>query len=245
MATIEEILNDLSDEYERLDRILAGLSNEQWLTESGAPGWTVCDVMVHLATSEEGVAATIAMAAPEWTDQPGPLDDTIADMVVANRAEPGEVFARWRAAIAGSLQALASADPEQKVSWAAAPLKPVTLATTRLAEHWAHALDVTEPLGIDLPDTSRLRHIAWLGHGTIPYGCSLAGIEAQPIRAELTAPDGDTWTFGPADAASVIRGSAGLFCRVGAQRLAPAESGLETEGPFATEALSVLRNYAA
>jgi hypothetical protein len=40
------------------------------------------------------------------------------------------------------------------------PLKPATLATTRLTEHWAHALDITGPLGIELPDTGRLRHVA-------------------------------------------------------------------------------------
>jgi hypothetical protein len=36
-------------------------------------------------------------------------------------------------------------------------LKPATLATTRLAEHWAHGLDITRPLGIAFPDTARLR----------------------------------------------------------------------------------------
>ena len=35
----------------------------------------------------------------------------------------------------------------------AGPVKPATLATTRLAEHWAHGLDITGPLGIDFPDT--------------------------------------------------------------------------------------------
>ena len=73
----------------------------------------------------------------------------------------------------------------------------------------------------------------------------MAGIEPQPIRSELTGPNGDEWIFGPADAPSIISGNAGVFCRVGAQRIAPEASGLSTEGPFATEALSVLRNYAA
>ena len=44
---------------------------------------------------------------------------------------------------------------------------------------------------------------------------------------------------------SVITGDAGAFCRVGAQRLAPVESGLVTRGPYARLALQVLRNYAA
>jgi hypothetical protein len=65
------------------------------------------------------------------------------------------------------------------------------------------------------------------------------------VRVELTGPDGAAWRFGPADAPSVISGQAGAFCRVGAQRLAPAESGLTTTGPHGATALRVLRNYAA
>ena len=59
--------------------------------------------------------------------------------------------------------------------------------------------------------------------------------------------DGRTclWRFGPPDAPSTIRGDAGAFCRVGAQRLRPDDSGLETGGPYGLAALRVLRNYAA
>ena len=72
----------------------------------------------------------------------------------------------------------------------AGPVKPATLATTRLAEHWAHGLDITGPLGIEFPDTERLRHIAWLAHRTLPYALSLAGQQPVAVRCELTVPDG-------------------------------------------------------
>lgn len=245
MDTLTEILSDLRAEYERLDGILESLSPAEWAAASDAPGWTVSDVVVHLATSEEGVAITIANAEDEWTDRDGALDDEIALGVAANAAPPEQVLQRWRAATTSALDALGAADPDQRFRWAAAPLRPASLATTRLAEHWAHGLDIAVPLGIDFPDTDRLHHIAWLGHRTIPYGCDLIGVEAQPVRAELTAPSGAPWIFGPEDAATTIRGDAGAFCRVGAQRLRPDESGLIGEGPFAAQALAVLRNYAA
>jgi uncharacterized protein (TIGR03084 family) len=124
-------------------------------------------------------------------------------------------------------------------------LRPQTLATTRLAEHWTHALDVTQPFGADYPDTDRIRHIAWLGHATLPYAFHLAGREPAPVRVELVGPSGARWTFGPQDAPSRIEGSASAFCRVGAQRLLPEESGLRTRGPHGAAALRVLRNYAA
>lgn len=245
MTVIHDVLADLRAEYQRLDAILGSLDQAQWLSPSGAPGWSVLDVVVHLSVSEEGVATTLAAATPRWTDRDGSLDDAMAAIVVANRASPSEVLARWRAATNASLSALGIADPNQTFSWAAAPLRPKTLATTRLAEHWAHGLDITGPLEIEFADTDRLRHVAWLGHATIPYGCSLRKITPEPIRAELTGPYGDRWAYGPPDAPSSIMGPAGLFCRVGAQRLAPGDSGLHVNGPFGATALSVLRNYAA
>jgi uncharacterized protein (TIGR03084 family) len=143
-----------------------------------------------------------------------------------------------------SVDALRNADPDTRYPWIAASLRPGALATTRLAEHWAHALDIAEPLGADHPDTDRLRHVAWLAHRTLPYGFELAGQQPQPVYAELTAPDGRSWTFGDAEAASRIVGEAGVFCRVGAQRLTPEASGLVAEGPYGVAALRVLRNYA-
>ena len=245
MIAIDELLTDLEAEYRRLDEILSGLTVAEWASPSGAPGWSISDVVVHLAFSEEGVARTIAAASPSWTDWDGALDDAMDAIVQENRAEPEAVLARWRAATTASVAALAEADPDQRVTWAAAPLRPAALATTRLAEHWAHGLDITEPLGINFPDTDRLRHIAWLGHATIPYGCSLQGLTAEPVHAVLTSPSGEIWRYGPANAPTQIVGTASAFCRVGAQRLAPEESGLTTEGPFGPTALRVLRNYAA
>jgi uncharacterized protein (TIGR03084 family) len=169
-----------------------------------------------------------------------------AQQVVAERAEPSAVFERWRRSSTAAVAALRASDPDRLVPWVGGSMKPATLATTRLAEHWAHALDITMPLGLELPDTDRLRHIAWLGHRTLPYAFQLAGEEPQPVFCELDAPGGaGVWRFGPPDAPSTIRGDAGAFCRVGAQRLKPDESGLETGGPFGRAALGVLRNYAA
>jgi uncharacterized protein (TIGR03084 family) len=124
-------------------------------------------------------------------------------------------------------------------------LKPRVLATTRLAEHWIHGLDITGPLEVPFPDTDRIRHVAWLAHRTLPYAWSLAGGEAHAVFCELSGPGGETWTFGPADAPSAIRGPAGEFCRVGARRLGPEATHLTVEGPYAGAALRVLRTYAA
>ena len=241
-----EIFDDLVAEQDHLEALLAGLDAAAWRSPSAAPGWSVADVVLHLAQTEEAVVASaagsdIATAFP----RAGSLDEAMDLRVQAERAEPATVFERWRTARRAAVAALVAADPQRPITWAAAPLKPRTLATTRLAEHWAHGLDVAEPLGLAFPDTDRLRHVAWLGHGSLPYAFALAGEAPHPVRCELAAPDGSTWTYGPADADSTITGPAGDFCRVGAQRLTADRSGLVAGGPHGATALRLLRNYAA
>ncbi len=241
------IFDDLEAEQDRLHGILAGLDEDQWMTESLAAGWTVTDVVLHLAQTEEAVVASVAgrgSLRPSGTRLS--VDETAELMVRAERAAPAEVFTRWQDARLAAVAALRAADPTVARQWIDTPLKPPTLATTRLAEHWAHALDITEPLGLELPDTGRLRQIAWLAHRSLAYAFALSGQESQPVYCELIAPDGvETWQFGPADAESQIMGAAGAFCRVAAQRLARAQSGLVASGPYGEAALAVLRTYAA
>jgi len=241
------IFDDLEAEQDRLEGILGGLDGAQWTAPSAAPGWSVADVVLHLAQSEEAVIASAAGASLRVGSGSGTtVDQIMDDLVRAERDEPSLIFRRWREARRGAVRALRAADPGQPLSWVEAPLKPATMATTRLAEHWAHGLDITGPFGIPFPDTDRLRHVAWLAHRSLPYAFALAGAGNHDVACDLTAPDGTAhWRFGPESAESEITGQAGAFCRVAAQRLPPAESGLQASGPHGPAALRLLRTYAA
>ena len=242
-----DVLDDLAAEEDRIDAILAALDDRGWATPSLAQGWSVCDVVLHLAQTEEAAAASVASPVDErWqAGERRGVDGLVDRMVTGERAAPAEVLDRWRRACRAFLDAARRADPTRLVRWVGGSFKPATLATTRLAEHWAHGLDIAEPLGAPFPDTDRLRHIAWLAHRTLPYSFRLAGHDPADVYCELTGPGGDVWRFGPPGAPSSIRGPAGAFCRVGAQRLSPADSGLVTNGPHGATALALLRNYAA
>jgi uncharacterized protein (TIGR03084 family) len=243
------VFDDLAAEQDRLEGLLAGLDEAQWTSPSAAAGWTVADVVLHLAQSEESVQATMTggdlrsgLAAATGNT----MDERADAAVRAERAAPAEVFGRWRRARRAAMAALTAGDPEQPVGWVTGPVKPATLATTRLAEHWAHGLDITGPLGLDFPDTGRLRHVAWLAHRTLPYALARAGEPPTlAVWCELTDPDGsETWRYGPADAESAITGPAGEFCRVAVHRLDPDGSALEARGRHGASALRVLRTYA-
>ena len=240
------VLGDLTAEEERLAAVLGALTAAEWRSESAASGWAIADVVLHLAQSEELAVASLtgATATSGWSAGEG-TDSAAERMVQAQRAAPAEVFERWQQARRASLEALGRADPRVAVPWVATPLRPRTLATTRLAEHWAHGLDVTAPLGIAWEDSDRLRHVAWLAHRTIPYAFAVAEEPAPVVRCELAGPSGAIWAFGPEDAPNRVSGTVGDFCRVGARRVAPSETGLVADGPAAARVLELLRNYAA
>ena len=131
------IFDDLAAEQDRLDGILAGLDEAQWATPSAAAGWSVADVVLHLAQSDEAVVASTAgqnlRAGP---DSGASVDEIMNLLVQAERAAPADVYRRWQQARAAALAALRAADPKQPVAWVESPMKPATLATTRLAEAW-------------------------------------------------------------------------------------------------------------
>jgi uncharacterized protein (TIGR03084 family) len=242
------VFDDLAAEQQRLEGLLGGLDGAQWMSPSAAAGWTIADVVLHLAQSEEAVVATtsgVDLRSGLASVQGATVDELMAERVRRERAAPEVVFGRWQRARRAALDALRAAGPDRPLAWVATPVKPATLATTRLAEHWAHGLDITGPLGLEFPDTDRLRHVAWLAHRTLPYAMTLAGEQPAEVRCELTAPDGaSAWEFGPPEAGSAITGTAGDFCRVAARRLAPADCGLTATGPHGATALRLMRTYA-
>jgi len=260
--SIDGLLGDLRAEYERIEAMLASLTPAQWASPSAAAGWSVADVVVHLALTEQAVVRSAAggsgLDGPDASGRTGEsgegaggdpeagvdLEGSMHAAVAAAGLDGAVAFARWQDVTRRSVQALAAADPDRPLRWAAAPLKPRTLATTRLAEHWAHGLDIAEGLGVAFPDTARLAHIAWLGHATLPYAFGLAGLEPVAVRAELVGPDGESWSYGPVDAATRVSGPAGEFCRVGARRLSPEATSLVATGPAGHDALRLLRNWA-
>lgn len=190
----------LEAEQDRLDGVLGALGPDDWARPSSAVGWSVSDVVLHLAQTEEFVVASVRgdlASFARYAGQSGSLDEFAARWVEDDRStSPDAVYQRWRAARRAALDALRGCPPGTRMPWATSPLSPATLATTRLAEHWAHALDITGPLGNAYPDTARLRHIAWLAVRTLPYAFAVAVLEARQVRCELTGPDGERWEFG-------------------------------------------------
>jgi uncharacterized protein (TIGR03084 family) len=96
------------------------------------------------------------------------------------------------------------------------------------------------------PATFRLRSIAHIGVRTRDYAFVVHGL-TPPVDAfhvALCAPDGDTWAWGPDDAAQRVTGSAEDFCFLVTQRRPRGELDLVAEGPDAQRWLEIAQAFA-
>src|SRR5438067_2007798 len=56
---MQPVLDALNDQRQELDRILSGLDDGKWSTPTPrCPGWTVADVVLHLAQTDEAAVAS-------------------------------------------------------------------------------------------------------------------------------------------------------------------------------------------
>ena len=237
----------LGGQQQELDLMLAALAPRHWERPSRCPGWTIADVVLHLAQTDEMV---VAIAEGRWAEavagfSGSSVDDAAGRMVEEERGATGPVVhSRWRAAAEAERALLSACDASQRLPWVVGDLPARTLATTRLAETWIHTGDVAWALGIQPPPTERLWHIARLAWRTLPYAFARSGQTLRgPVTLELTAPDGTTWSFGES-ALTTVRGSAEEFCLVAGRRLNVEETSLVGEGPDAESVLALVRTFA-
>ncbi|MEO1064694.1 MAG: maleylpyruvate isomerase family mycothiol-dependent enzyme [Actinomycetota bacterium] len=243
----------LRAQVDELDGMLRGLDDAALATPSACAGWSVGDVLVHLAQTNEVAVASVEgppeRVAALWGGVGGEttVDDVAAEAVRSGPRRDGlGPYTWWKRTADDMTAAFEAVDPRARVPWVVGELAARTLCTTRLAETWIHTTDIAQGLGVTVEPTDRLWHIARLVHRTVPYASERAGFSTAPgpVRFELDAPDGAVWTFGDDTAANVVQGSAHDLCLVAGQRRPVADSGLVATGPDADQVLSSLRTFA-
>ena len=254
MAAVDAVVTALADQQGELSGLLAGQDEAGWQRPSRCEGWTVADVVLHLAQTNEMAIASVEGRFAEYLQAVGrdlgpatSVDDGAALMVANERDRPVVALRdRWQSTVDEFLQRLRTADLHQRVTWVAGELSVRTLVTTRLAETWIHTGDVAYGLGVQLEPTERLRHVARLAWRTLPYAFARVGRELTgPVAFELRGPTGERWDFTPDDPPlTTIRGDGTELCLVAARRAEPADTALTGEGPDADAVLDLVRTYA-
>lgn len=244
--SMDRLADDLAAESAVLRALLAPLPEAQWRRMTPAVGWTVLDQLTHLAHFDDrAVTSAIDPDAFRAELQGAPVDpDAIAAL---NRSRSGaEVLAWFDDARARLLAAFRPLDPALRVPWYGLPMSAASALTARIMETWAHGQDVADALDVAREPTARLRHVAHIGVGARAYSHTVNGLEAPttPVRVELTAPAGDVWTWGPAEATDRITGPALDFCLAVTQRRHRDDLALVAAGPAATQWLAVAQAFA-
>ncbi|MFF3840027.1 TIGR03084 family metal-binding protein [Streptomyces sp. NPDC001930] len=244
------VLDDLRDESEELDRLVAELSEEQWGAPTPAPGWTIAHQIAHLAwtdraallavTDPDGFAAEAAKA----LDAPERFVDEGAEEGV--KLPPAELLAHWRDGRERLQEALRAVPAGVRFPWYGPPMSAPAMATARLMETWAHGQDVADALGVVRAPTDRIRHVAWIGHRARGYAYLVRGlpVPVEPVRVELVAPSGESWVYGPEGAAQTVTGSALEFCLLVTQRVHRDDTSLVAVGPDAAHWLTIAQAFA-
>ena len=247
---LDEIIDDLQAEQATLGALLESIPAADWDRPSHSPGWSARDQVSHIAYFDEAAARAI-------TDHEAFMAEVQEAMQAAAGMEarylergrgmtPAGVLEWWRTASSSLIKAARTLDPDARVPWYGPAMSGASFITARLMEAWSHGLDFADAVGRTVPDTDRLRHVAYLGVRTRAYSYTVRGKEQPPtpVRVELTSPSGETWVFGDADAADVVRGTATDFCRVVTQRRHLSDTNLEIHGPAAEEWMGIAQAFA-
>jgi len=250
MADPGPLVAELRAESDELDALVAPLAAGRWAEPTPSPGWTIAHQIGHLlwtdraaltaVTDEAGFAEMLAAAAQD----PDRFVDAGAEELAA--VPPAELLNDWRVTRGRLHEALLGVAEGRKLPWFGPPMSATSMATARLMETWAHGLDVADALGVKRPPTDRLRAIAHIGVRTRDYAFVVNNLTppTEPVLVELRGPGGDTWSWGPSDAAQRVTGSAEDFCFLVTQRRPLTALDITASGTDAQRWLEIAQAFA-
>ena len=220
-----------------LYRMLCALDDEDW-RRPVLRGLDVQHLIGHLTGVEEDTRRCLsgdpAVAEADHVGSTQPWATRQAGQPLAStRAE-------WRGAADRTLAlAREQADLHAEVALHGMRLPLGALLIVRAFELWTHDNDIRRATGLPpaVPDASTLRLMTGLAAQLLPYGAARAGLrEPTKVHLVLTGPGGGTWdvVIGDADqpkpaSVGIVTGAVG-FCRLAANRAAPAELDLHITG---------------
>jgi uncharacterized protein (TIGR03084 family) len=241
-GSMQRLADDLREEHDALDGVVAQISEEQWRLATQSPGWSVADQIAHLTFFDEA-AATAVLDPEQFRVERGVLvagaiKDGIDTFTLAplRLLDARHLLERWRAARRALDGAAGGLEEGTRVEWFGPSMGAKSFLSARLMETWAHGTDVVDALDAFCPPTERLIHVTQLGYNTRRWSYQVRGdpVPDGEVRLELLSPAGATWVFGPEDADDTVSGLAEEFCLVVTQRRHVEDTSL-TAGALGTD----------
>jgi uncharacterized protein (TIGR03083 family) len=239
----QQAVDGFRAEREAILTVAKGITAEEWLLPSACAGWTVRDVVGHMACTLHGVIDPAFL--PNTTDD---TERAMEPAVAERRSWPIEAVLEEYESYSEQAANVFASVQDAPLSETLLPMgelgtHPMSiLPSTFLFDGYTHLRnDILTPNGsIDRPqpprDEMRLRPtIEWMLAG-LPWMCAdaLRGIVDRPVVLELDGPGGGTWTIAPggdagrvslregasSDAAATVHGTDHDFVIWGTRRAA-------------------------
>ena len=218
-------------------------------------GWSVTQLVAHLVEVDLYLGRQLGL----WRHD---IDERLEDdhlamtegaVLSAVRADFAETVARWSQVsteLCNHVRSLDSDGLRRRIKFHMLDARVATVLVVRIFEVWTHIEDLCRALHREAPalDAGRLHLMTRAAVAAIPLGMLLAQIDGghNTARIVLTGRGGGVWNQplqlgGEAAEPSVtIVADAVEFCRLAAQRIAPADLTAEVEGSMDL-AIEVLR----
>lgn len=242
---------DFLEEIRVLDRALSEFGADDWQRPTRFKQWSADDILVHLhfwndmvdlslrdPESFARVASDIVDAMPNGGLRPienARISARGSALRAIWRETAEDIAARWH-----------DVDPKRRLPWIGPDMSARSAMTARQMETWAHGQAVFDAMGRDRPESDRIRNVIILGVNAFGWSHKVNGWEVpdQVPFLSLTAPSGDIWTFGDADATDRIEGSAVEFAQVVTQTRNIADTALRVSGAVATRWMQTAQCFA-
>ena len=243
---------DFQDESDALYQLVAPLTDEELAEPTAFKGWTISNVVGHLhmwnraadLSLRDGEAFQAFMTELGDGIARGTLTEFETSWLdgLSGRA----LVAAWHEFYREMGERFGAADPSMRVKWAGPDMSVRSSITARLMETWAHGQEVYDALGVVRENEDRIRNIVVLGVNTYGWTFNVRG-ETPPDPMpflKLTAPSGETWTYGEPSVSECIEGLAEEFCQVVTQVRNIADTQLKVSGANAENWMSKAQCFA-
>ena len=238
---MQDILSNLVAEQQLLDQYLQSIPVRNWNTKTTFKNWDITAHVSYLSAMEDLGYNALKKKGSDFNKYKGPkgLEKFEKEAIAKGKdMRPQDVIEWWRISRASVIETLAKCSPGKKLTWWKNEIDCRTFAVTKLAETWAHSLDVYESMNKDYEDTTRIEHVALYGWLNAEHATKLNKSKFQDLRIELIGPEYKAWQFGDENAKNSIKGSASDWCRVVTGRTSKGfKPTLTTEGLFASNFL--------
>ena len=217
-------LKAIETDREALLALCRGVDDSVWSQHSGCPGWTVQDLVSHMACS-----FWLAVDMSKLPDSAGLTSERAADLYVESRRSmtSAEILADYESASARGLELLAAVESQDvDVPLGDVGTYPASVIPAAYAfEHYVHIrydlFAPDGPFGSEPPASDELRlrpTLDWIEAALPQQNRELLGSMDKAVEVRLSGVDGRTVRIGDGEVAAQIDCDAAAFVRWVTQR---------------------------